>query len=210
MSVGAIILKMFRVIRNIDFISPIKDKITEKLMRLKSLWIGALFKSCPDSVSFGQIELLKGSEFISIGNNTSFGNGICLTAWYGRLYEGSVPQLSIGDNCCFGLENHITCANEIIIGDGCLTGKWVTISDNNHGNTDIEDLKKSPLYRTITTKGPVKIGKNVWIGEKATILSGVTIGDGVVVAANAVVCNDVPSYCVVAGSPAKIVKQIKQ
>lgn len=210
MSLCKILSDIFRYIRRISLISVIGKKMDESRLKLRSLWVGSLFYKCPDSVLFGHVGLIKGSEYISIGKNCFFGDGFHLTAWDNRLYKGSVPNMLIGDNCCFGLENHITCANEIIIGDGCLTGKWVTISDNNHGNTDIEDLKKSPLYRTITTKGPVKIGKNVWIGEKATILSGVTIGDGVVVAANAVVCNDVPSYCVVAGSPAKIVKQIKQ
>ncbi len=177
---------------------------------IRTFWLLSLFRKCPSSVRFGEIGLLKGAEYISIGENCTFGDGLHLTAWYNRLYEGSVPQLTIEDNCCFGLGNHITCANEIIIGEGCLTGKWVTISDNNHGNTDINNLQKLPLHRDVISKGIVKIGKNVWIGEKSTILSGVVIGDGVVVAANSVVCHDVPSFCVVAGSPAKIIKQVKQ
>ncbi len=106
----------------------------------------------------------------------------------------------------FGSYNHITCTNRIEIGDDLLTGKWVTITDNSHGNTDWDSLKIAPIKRDVVSKGPVKIGNNVWIGEKATILPGVTIGDGVVVAANAVVTKDVPSYCVVAGNPAKVIK----
>lgn len=199
---------IFRHIRCFSLIFVVFKKMGETRKRLRSLWLGSSFNDCPESVFFGNVGLIKGAKYISIGKGCFFDDGFHLTAWNNRLHSGSVPQLIIGDNCCFGLENHITCANEITIGDGCLTGKWVTISDNNHGNTDVEDLQKSPLCRTITTKGPVKIGKNVWIGEKATILSGVTIGDGVVVAANSVVCHDVPSYCVVAGNPAKIIKQV--
>ncbi len=55
---------------------------------------------------------------------------------------------------------------------------------------------------------PVTIGKNVWIGDHATILPGVTIGDGAVVAAGAVVTKDVPPRTVVAGVPAKIIRTI--
>ena len=56
---------------------------------------------------------------------------------------------------------------------------------------------------------PVKIGNDVWIGAKATVLSGVTIGNGAVIAAGAVVTKDVPDNTVVAGVPAKIIKQIE-
>ena len=65
--------------------------------------------------------------------------------------------------------------------------------------------QKRPLY----SKGAVFIGDNVWIGDKATILPGVKIGEGAVVAANAVVTKDVPAYSMVAGNPAKVIKQIK-
>lgn len=101
-----------------------------------------------------------------------------------------------------------TAINKIIIGDNLLTGKWVTISDNNHGETEWNSLHQEPLSRPVVSKGAIVIGSNVWIGEKATILSGVTIGDGAVVAANAVVAKDVPPYSVVGGIPAKIIKQV--
>lgn len=93
-----------------------------------------------------------------------------------------------------------------MIGDNCLTGKWVTITDNSHGETDYDSLLLPPNKRNITSKGPIVVGNNVWIGDKATILPGVTIGDGAVIAANAVVTKDVPAYCVVGGNPAKIIK----
>ena len=93
------------------------------------------------------------------------------------------------------------------IGDYCLTGKWVTITDKSHGETDRDSLLMSPAKRSTTAKGPVVIGDNVWIGDKATILPGVTIGDGAVIAANAVVTKDVPKYSVVGGNPARILKK---
>ena len=61
--------------------------------------------------------------------------------------------------------------------------------------------------RPVVSKGSVIIGNNVWIGDKATILPNVTIGDGAVIAANSVVTKDVPAYSVVAGNPAKVIKE---
>ena len=55
---------------------------------------------------------------------------------------------------------------------------------------------------------PIKVGNNVWIGESARILSGVTIGDGAIIGANAVVTHDVPSGAVVGGVPAKVIKMM--
>ena len=127
-----------------------------------------------------------------------------LTAW-DSICE---PSLIIGDNANIGAFNHITCANKIQIGNNMLTGKYVTITDNSHGTTNYNDLLLAPRKRKIYSKGPVIIGNNVWIGDKATILPNVTIGDGAVIAANSVVTKDVPSYSVVAGNPAKIIKRI--
>ncbi|MEK9971102.1 MAG: CatB-related O-acetyltransferase [Ferrovibrio sp.] len=56
------------------------------------------------------------------------------------------------------------------------------------------------------TKGPVRIGNDVWIGARAMILSGVTVGDGVIIAAGAVVTRDVPPYGIMAGNPARLIK----
>jgi len=155
---------------------------------------------------FGRIGMLRGERCIAIGENTRFGDDIYLTAWerYGNQILN--PIIEIGSNCNFGAFNHITAINRIVIGDNCLTGKWVTISDNNHGTTNIDDLRIEPQKREVVSKGSVEIGKNVWIGDKATILGGVTIGDGAVIAANTVVVKDVPEYCVVAGNPARIIK----
>ena len=65
-------------------------------------------------------------------------------------------------------------------------------------------IRKPPIKRKIYSKGPVIIGKNVWIGDKATTLPGVTIGDGAVIGANTVVTKDVPPFCIVVGNPATI------
>ena len=116
------------------------------------------------------------------------------------------PCIEIGKNCYFGAHNHITCIHRVVIGDNVLTGKWITITDNSHGLTDNEALHTEPIKRPLCTKGSVKIGNNVWIGDKATILPGVTIENGAVIAANAVVTKDVPAYSVAGGNPAMIIR----
>lgn len=174
------------------------------------------FKNTLQNVRFGIIGQIKCPEYISIGDNSAFGDWVYLTAWdsFHCIEDGNEtiqklqPDMRIGEECHFGAFNHITCTNKIIIGNRILTGKWVTITDNSHGTTDLDSLHIDPIKRPIYSKGPVIIGDNVWIGDKATILPGVTIGDGAVIAANAIVTKDVPAYCVAAGNPARIIKNV--
>lgn len=143
---------------------------------------------------------------IKIGKGTSFHSHCIITAWENYQGENLSPMISIGQNCKFGQYNHITAINEISIGDNLMTGRWITITDNSHGRVTVSEMDTHPEKRKIYSKGPVRIGNNVWIGDKATILPGTTIGDGAIIAANAVVTKDVPSYCIAAGIPAKIIK----
>lgn len=118
------------------------------------------------------------------------------------------PNLKIGDGMSLGQYSHITCATSVEIGNNLLTGRYVLITDNSHGCSNREDMHLPPMLREIHSKGPVKIGNNVWIGDKASIMPGVTIGDGAIIAANSVVTHDVPAYSLAAGIPAKIIKQL--
>lgn len=100
----------------------------------------------------------------------------------------------INSGCCFQDQGGIE------IGDDCLIGQQVVIATLNH------DL--IPEHRKDMFPKPVKIGKNVWVGAHATILPGVTIGDNAVIAAGAVVTKDVAPNTVVAGVPARKIKDI--
>lgn len=170
----------------------------------RSKWIIPQFKECGNNTRFERICRLIGTQNIKIGDKCYFLEGIFMTSW---TRNGVVSSINIGNNCCFGAYNHITSIDNITIGDNLLTGKWVTITDNSHGDSTYDLMQIHPSKRPLTSKGPILIGDNVWIGEKATILPGVKIGDGAIIAANAVVTKDVPSYSVVAGIPAKVVKQ---
>lgn len=98
----------------------------------------------------------------------------------------------------------IACS-QITIDDNLLTGRYVYISDNSHGR----ELLLLPHKRLLHVKGPFVIGNNVWICEHACVLSGVTIGDGAIIAANVVFTHDIPPYSIAAGVPAKVIKCLK-
>ena len=89
-----------------------------------------------------------------------------------------------------------------------MTGQYVIISDNAHGDSTADQLSIPPSERELTTKGAVRIGNNVWIGDRVAILSGVTIGDGAIIGSNAVVTHDVPARAVVGGVPARVLKMM--
>lgn len=145
-------------------------------------------------------------QYIEIGDNCAISRNSILEVY---KMPNEYPLISIGNNCHFGEYTHLTCINKIIIGDGLLTGRFVLITDNSHGETIRNHMSVPPNKRSLYSKGPVIIGKNVWIGDKVTILPGVVIGDGAIIAAGAVVNVDVPSYSVVGGIPAKVLKKIK-
>lgn len=167
--------------------------------------------------SFGQGSIINpsflmivGPENIYIGKNTYIGSKVQLTAWRCVNGDNFFPQIRIGDDSSIGDESQITAINKIIIGNGVLTGKKILITDNSHGQFNIDDIHKQPLARKMYSKGPVTIKDNVWIGEKSSVLAGVTIGKGAIIAANSVVTKDVPDYCLVAGCPAIIIKRINE
>lgn len=154
-----------------------------------------------------------GGAYFEIGNNLCVGKNGVLEAWENTENSnnsmGNLPSVIIGDNVSLGEYCHITAIECVKIGNNLLTGRFVTITDNSHGLTDLESLKLPPLKRPIVSKGAVTIKDNVWIGDKVTILPDVTIGEGAVIAANSVVTKDVPPYSVVGGIPAKILHKNK-
>lgn len=154
--------------------------------------------------------IVRGAAHISLGAWCNIGKG-CVIECYSVDKSGNKynPRLVFGDSCNIGDYSHISCVDSITIGKNLLTGRFVLITDNCHGNSnDIEQRLISPLMRPLTCKS-ILIGDNVWIGDKATILPGVKIGNGAIIAANAVVTHDVPENSTVAGIPAKIIKVLK-
>lgn len=152
---------------------------------------------------------IRGCEYMLIGGGTCIGNNCILECWdeyHGQIFS---PKLVMGSGCSIGEYTHITCIKSISIGDGLLTGRFVLISDNNHGTPGLKsELSVRPQDRPLSSKGGITIGNNVWIGDRATILGRVNIGDGAIIAAGTVVTKDVPAGAIVAGNPGKIIKII--
>ena len=150
--------------------------------------------------------LVNGKKYIEIGDYCLIGRTSHITAHEMPQYNTPV-KISIGDGCMFGPDMHITAVNSIRIGKNVRTGKSVLISDNSHGDPKDMALRNiAPNARPIYSKGAIVIGDNVWIGEKAAILAGVTIGEGAIIGANAVVTKNIPPYSIAAGIPARIIK----
>ena len=186
-----------------------------KIMRKSNYGIVEKLKNCAFLIKtklfFGSSRLIRfpivirGKKYIDFGTS--------LTTGYNCRFDvngvHSSKILVFGKNDNIGDNVRISCAKSIVLGDNVLIGSRVLIIDNSHGkysgdNQDSPDT--NPNERELDTK-PIKIGDRVWIGENAVILPGVRIGSGCIIGANSVVTKDIPDNCVVAGSPASIIKK---
>ena len=178
--------------------------------RLYTLWMRPFLGHLGKNALIGRSSRLwgGGGKHIAIGDDTIIQRHSILGCWTSYHDQTFSPSITIGNNCNIGEYCHITAINKIVIGDGLLTGRFVLISDNSHGGLSQEEAVIPPAARKLVSKGPVIIGNNVWIGDKATILAGVHIGDNAIIAANAVVTEDVPAHTMVAGAPATVRKRL--
>lgn len=148
--------------------------------------------------------VLHGVERIEIGARTMIGPYVTLSAgMLVPLDDGQDPLLSIGDGCVLGKGASIVAHERIVIGDDTMTGHYVYITDQNHGYEDLD----VPIGKQMWKNNPVHVGPGCWLGTGAVILPGTTLGAHVVVAAGSVVRGEVPDFCVVAGTPARIVRR---
>jgi acetyltransferase-like isoleucine patch superfamily enzyme len=122
-------------------------------------------------------------------------------AMFPPFYTDCGKNISVGKNVFINSGCRFQDQGGIAISDGVLIGHNVVLATLNH---DINPKKRSTMH-----PAPIVIGKNVWIGANATVLPGVAIGDGAIIAAGAVVTKDVPANTIVGGVPAKIIKNIE-
>ena len=145
---------------------------------------------------------------ISIGDNFSSGSGVRIHAWASyqgiQFAEQPVVLLRIGSGVFINDNSYVTCAFGVSIGDNCLFGSNVLVSDNSHGPTCASSLPRLSL--PLHSKGPVHIGPNVWLCNNVVITSGVTIGANSIIAANSVVTSDVPEGSLFGGIPARFIR----
>jgi acetyltransferase-like isoleucine patch superfamily enzyme len=144
---------------------------------------------------------LYNSRQISIGNRVEIRKGARLEA---QGDQAKTPKIEIGDGTSIHNYFHCGAVESVTIGKNVLIAGRVYITDHDHtfNNKDLPPIKAG------LTASPVVISDEVWIGEGAVILKGVTIGKRAVIGANAVVTKNVPANAIVGGVPAKIIRFI--
>jgi acetyltransferase-like isoleucine patch superfamily enzyme len=136
-----------------------------------------------------RFSLGRNSRF-TINGDISIGSGSDI-----RVFENG--ELILNGGYC-NADIQIVCSQKISIGQGCAIARDVIIRD-----TDAHEILNSDHANTQA----VSIGEHVWIGSRAMIMKGVTVGDGAVIAAGAIVTKNVPRRCLVAGVPAKVIRE---
>jgi acetyltransferase-like isoleucine patch superfamily enzyme len=145
-----------------------------------------------------------GERWIEIGDDTMIAAHVTLCAGMMPGHDlGGQPVLRVGSRCVIGRGSHIVAHHSILIADDVFTGPYVYITDQNHGYAD----PGVPIGRQWPVNTAVSIGAGTWLGAGAIILPGACIGENVVVAAGSVVRGKVPARCVVAGVPARVVRE---
>lgn len=148
------------------------------------------------------IHWVQGTGRIVLGDNVTV-DGKCSFVFASRYTKS--PALTIGDGAGIGHGCSFTVGREIVIGQNTRIATGVTIFDS-PGHPANPSARLAGLPANVEDVRPVHIGENVWIGSGAVIFPGVTIGDGAVVAASAVVLADVPPQTLVAGNPARQIR----
>lgn len=150
------------------------------------------------------IRIGKGCE-IHLGKNIVIGALTFISVEH-DLYAGSEsrPVLKVGDGTYIGEMNNLRAAGGILIGSKCLISQGVSILSTNHSIARGIPIAEQPSR---TDRSGVEIKDDVWIGANATILPGVTVGRGAIVAAGSVVTSSVKEYTIVAGIPARFLKE---
>jgi acetyltransferase-like isoleucine patch superfamily enzyme len=145
-----------------------------------------------------------GERWIEVGDKTMIAELVTMCAGMAPGHDlGPDPVLRVGNGCVIGRGSHIVAHHSIEIGDDVFTGPYVYITDQNHQYEDID----TPIGRQWPVNSAVRIGAGCWLGTGTVILPGARIGRNVVIAAGSVVRGTVPDNCVVAGVPAKVVRQ---
>jgi len=136
---------------------------------------------------------------LEVGAGTLFEPGVWITAPApGRIVIGAGTFLNLGVQ--------VAAVERVEIGAHCMLANGCFVTDGNHR---FDDPDRPVPWQGFTTKGPTRIGDNVWCGANVVITSGLTIGRRCVIGANSVVTTDLPPYSIAAGAPAKVLRTIE-
>jgi len=134
---------------------------------------------------------------LTVGAHAFFEPHVWLTSEAGRIDIGSGVFLNLGVM--------VAALDHVCIGDHSMLANGCVITDANHR---FDDPTVPVPWQGFTSKGPVVIGDNVWLGANVVVTSGVTVGERCVVGANSVVTTDLPPFSIAAGVPAKVIRTI--
>jgi lipopolysaccharide O-acetyltransferase len=148
---------------------------------------------------------LQGAGHVHIGSDVVVQAHAWIAAidrWGDAVYA---PRIAIADHVRIGSHAVITAVEQVEIGEGCLLSEHVFMSDHVH---ETVPGPVPPTRQPLAKRGPVRIGRHCFIGIRACIMGGVTLGDYCVVGANSVVTRSFPAGSVVAGAPARLLKSL--
>jgi acetyltransferase-like isoleucine patch superfamily enzyme len=156
----------------------------------------------------GRLNLEEGCEIVGLAKRgVTFGNR-CTVGRHAVVRPSNVllgvpgEGLRMGDDSNIGSFNYIGCSGFIEIGNRVMMGPRVTMIAEEH----VVDRTDVPMKDQGVRRAPIRVENDCWLGAGSTILAGVTVGHGSVVAAGAVVTRDVPPLSVVAGVPARVIR----
>lgn len=194
----------------IRFIFRVIDRLHRELDRILSQWHAKRLVSCGPGAIIRTPRKILGGYYIHVGSKLDVFPGLRIEAFDHHLGKSFTPRITIGDRVSINYDCHIGCVNEIRIGNDVLMASRVYITDHSHGAPDYHDIDTPPSSRKVYSKGPVIIEDEVWIGEGACILPNVTIGRGSIIGANSVVTKNIPPFSIACGSPARVIKKLRQ
>ena len=115
-------------------------------------------------------------------------------------------RIEIGSGSFLNLGVMVAAAELVAIGEHCMFANGCFITDADHR---FDDPERPVPWQGFTSKGPTRIGANVWCGAHVVITGGVTVGERCVIGANSVVTADVPPFSIAAGAPARVLRRIE-
>ena len=136
---------------------------------------------------------------LEVGPQTLLEPGVWLTA-------PDRARIRIGGGTFLNLGVMVAAAELVEIGDHCMFANGCFVTDASHR---FDDRHRPVPWQGFTSKGPTRIGDNVWCGAHVVITSGVTIGERCVIGANSVVTTDIPAFSIAAGVPAKVLRAVE-
>jgi acetyltransferase-like isoleucine patch superfamily enzyme len=189
---------------------------------LRTKFYPMLLQHCGKNVAFGTNVTLRHPNKIRIGNNVVIDDNCVLDAkgtdnsgisihdnvFIGRntIIYCQNGDISIGENANIGSNCQIFSAKSVTIGKDLLMGAYSYLVGGGH---DFDELDVPIIEQGRTAHG-IRLGQNIWVGAGVNILDGTSIGEGVIIAAGAVVKDDVPDFAVVGGIPAKLIKDRRE